>query len=431
MKNNNKMEYYGDDDSTMSISDIDSLIKRTEKYDVNNIKENNELYKNIVDILRVERDFIKNFLSNVSYDFIDKKLIKLVENEDFATFKLLRKNGVEYSHNSVFENYVKSLNFEELNRLLDNEIFSNFIVTSVSYDGKTPLSFKSFNTEENIIIAKKLLNLFKENKYSNDKIFAFFDENSRDFIKDFAIEHMPSRMVYGYDFFYNENHGISSLYKNFVKSEYTNEDLIKIYENLEKGQGFFSEYDVNADYGHFFNKAIFSDRNDDKAKKKGLKKFLELLKMAEKYPKFYLILSYEYIFKDGLTWGKDYKTNKESEFKTSEHAVNHFFVNNFNFDILLKGVEEIHQEIKEKGLPEFDEDNEEIKKINLKVAHNPILRFINNTYYEYDHNYERNNYDSLLGEEKTLKLIKLLYEKFPTYIVERNVIGVADNILIR
>lgn len=419
--NNKNVRYFIDeDDAIKSVKELMSL-----DYKQFTLSEINDLYNNC----RKSRDALNHFKRSLSrqlsFEFMQENIQEYINQNDFKMLLFLDKNHLFKPHSELFCNYVNNLNFDNLSKLLTNNDFLECIKKEINYDNETKIKFSGFTKEENNFIAEKLMNLFSEksDKYNSHKFFHMFALDNREFIKDFVINNMPLKIFYTYDFLPNDEDDIYPT--KFISSNYTNEEIIRAFKNLKNDKGVFSDLDINSSFYHFFNQVFFERAH--KGDPEELENFKNFMKMAEQEPELYFMLSNKNIFSTGLTWGKDYKNNVYHKYKNSEEAINAFFVENFNLNIVLKGLDLIIKEMKEKKSLERLDDNEE-KLMNYKLASHCITAFIHDTYYEKTDEYgAKEGYGSYLSDQDTLKIMKFLYEKAPTHFIERHVIGVASD----
>jgi hypothetical protein len=359
----------------------------------------------------------------ISYSFMVEKLEEHVKKKDFSIILSIQKSRVKYNH-EPFINYVNNASFDDLKNDLNDEYFFSLLKDSIESNNKTKIQFSKFSYEQNMELAKILLDRYKEKKESEGFRYSytflhFFAEENRDFVKEFAIENFPTAMFYGYDFRPQGSDSFND--KKLVKGTYSNEEIYQAFLNLEeKGDGFLSYRDVNADYKNLFSPVFFpeSRKNKTEVNDKKYKSFLNFVK--DKSPMLYLLVANQEIFSPMLDFGRRTADEALPKYRTRDESAHHYFLETFDIDTILKGAEVI---IDKMANPKLDEDGQDI--INKKLASYAISRMLMHTYYDYyDSNYKE-IYESTTSHEDTIKLMKLLFTKSPLHLIERHKIGQA------
>jgi hypothetical protein len=387
------------------------------------VKDAKLLYLNLYEKkseLKKELDAKEDLLP---YSFMTEKIEELIEKRDFNTVLAIKDERIKYN-NDPFVNYVNNIKFDELKDNLKSKSFYKLLKEQINYENETEIKFPDFGYEKNMELAVELLKVYRENRsegYSDSstyKFLNFFAEENREFIKEFVIEHLPTAVFYGYDFFPEHSDNFNK--KKFIVGNYSNEEIYKAFQNMENQGGFFSYKDVNASFDTFFSRALFPERrNKEKNNDERFKSFLEFIK--DKSEVLYTAMVHNSIYINSLDWGESSKNPETRHLKFRDAIINHYFHKTFDFDTVLKGVEKIAAKMSANNL---DEDGQDI--INKKVAGRCITYVVHNTYYEDLDKYGRTDkYCSLTSEEDTLKLFKVLYEHAPLHLIERHVIGTA------
>lgn len=361
--------------------------------------------------------------SLISYSFMVDKINDYFSKQDFETILSIKKSRLKYEQD-CFTNYTNNVNFETLKNNLDNPAFFTLLKDSINYDNKTDIKFPKYSYEQNMELANILFNKYKEEKDTESYRYSytflhFFAEENRDFIKEFAIEKLPLAMFYGYDFRPQGSDSFTD--KKFIKGTYSNEELYQAFLNLEeKGKGFLSYRDVNADYKNLFGPVFFAEsRNRTNNVEPSDEKYQSFLNFVQdKSPMLYLLVANQEIFNPMLDFGRS-KEN-QPKYRTRDEAAHHYFLQNFDLDTILKGVDAVFDKMTAKNL---DSDGQDI--INKKLASYSVTRMIMHTYYDYyDSNYKE-IYESKASNEYTLKLMKKIFERSPLHFVERHKMGNA------
>lgn len=350
----------------------------------------------------------------LSFEFMQEKFIDLIKEKNFTQIAYLEKERMLSSHNDLLVEFINNQNFTDLMECFKDKSFLELFKSQINYENNTKIKLNNFSEDENNKVAKKLIKLFKDDK---KKVFYFFEEGNRKFIKNFVIENMPEEIFYSYSFLVKDD----ETYKptNFVNEPYTNEEIYKAFKKLDDKEGFFSDTGVNSRVNTFFSNTFGSSgyRQDKKEKlklqKKSLDRYLNFLDFAkEKNLKLYVLAAHSDCFINTIGWGEKDESGKT---QTRDEIIHKFFMKNFDFDLILKGMKEIVDEMKERHGNKFNSNN----------ASGAIVSIIHNTYYD---NYDENNrsvYYSSMGHEDTKKLFKFLFNEAPMICVERHKIGNA------
>ena len=374
-------------------------------------------------VLNKELEKCKNV---ISYGFMTEKLEKMIEEGDFQSVLFVNEKRIKYNRD-VFINYVNNSSFETLMKDLNDSSFLNLLKGQLNYDKITDIKFSKFSYEQNMQLAEKFLDLYKVKKDERAYSFLyFFEQENRDFIKEFAIKNLPSNIFYGWDFLPPK----SQTYKpsNFITENYSKEEIYEAFKNLEATDGFFSNTETNSKFDTFFQYALFGDR-PERGKPHADDNFKEFLAfIKEKDDVLYAAMAYSQIWEACLDFGRSYGDEKPRKYQTRDQGINAYFHENFDFDQVLKGVDKIITRL-ENRRRDYDEDSVG-EVVNPKNANYCITSVVHNTYYEHygEDGYSRNSdYRSVTSEEDTLKLMKFLFKRAPMHFVERHVFGKASD----
>lgn len=350
-------------------------------------------------------------LENLSHDFFNEKIIKLVKERNFDDVKLMKEasnHSLEY-----FYQYVSQLDFNELLKNIENDSFRSLIVNAINYDNKTAFKFNNYSERENTILAEMLMDEFPKDPL---KITYFFMPKNRDFVKEFSIKNCPKEIFYSYKLRAKES--ISYNLKKdedpedgiLVRTPYTVEQIWRAYRNLDKKEGFFSYMDVNAGFDHSFN-ANF--KNDEEG-------YLALLEKAKEDPKFYAALCNSSIIDDFAKKLED----KSKERQTRDELSNEYVAKVFDINILAKGIKQILKDMKNASY----EHEESESKFNRKLANQTIHRVYHLTHYEeYDSSYGRNGtYHTNLSQEQIDTIFHAVWEEAPLLFLSLYHVGTQN-----
>ncbi len=392
----------------------------------------NEVKSLFLDFYEKEKSLRKDFEKYkglLSYGFMTSKMEELLGKQDFKSIELIKEYRMHYN-NSVFVKYVNNLNFNDLMTYLNDPSFLDLLKGQLDYDKNTEIKFSSFSYDENMKLATKLLDLYKDKESRSQHGFLyFFKQEDRFFIKEFVINNMPEKIFYGWDFLPEQ----SETYKptNFIVGNYSKEQIYEAFKNMEKRDGFFSEMDVNAKFDNFFNYALFPDnsrrgRGSKEVSYDTFKEFLDYVKTKDDI--LYSVLAYSRIWENGLDFGRAYGEEQPKKYKTRDEANNAFFNEVFDFDQVLRGLDKIITKM-ENRRNRYDEDSTG-ETVNTKIAGYCITSVVHNTYYENygdNGNIRNGDYTSSTSDENTLKLMKFLFKRAPMHFVERHVFGKAKD----
>lgn len=352
-----------------------------------------------------------DLINQLDIVFLHKKCDSLINQHNFENLYLLKNYERAFDNNYIRKAFIKYCNhssFEELINNSNNLYFVELLKQTMSYDNTTDIVFLDFGKEKNILLAKKLLPHIK-----NISLLRYF--TNTDFAKDLAIECFPQEIFFSYDLTIANDDSFFKE-KTLIHDFYSNDEVILAYDNIEKKHNIFQVKDINASYYHFFN-------NNYKNREK---EFLELVELSKTRPKLYSMLAQFDVINNFSSYQSDDSVYKQ--------AMN-YFIKHFDFDIILKGIETILDEINNYSQYIYlQEDEEQSRTISFyqKIATSTILNNIYLTYYdviesEYT-NSSNTKYKSLMSVENTDKMITLLMKKAPLLLLSRNVIGAYDDI---
>lgn len=377
------------------------------KEDLALIKENKEeLIKEYAKNDKIIKDLKTEFQEKellLGYEELKSKIMNVFKQKDFSLAKELH-NCSNIFKNNWFEEFTSKMEYEDLIENIKNKVFFQWLEKSISYENKTNIKFKDFGNDKNINILKNL-----HQKFDSSKFLYFFNTKDKNFIKDFVVDNFPLQTIYSYAFL---PEGKNSIWKNPILDDtpYSNEQMKRLLENMDK-IGFFSYMDVNADYDALFRSQLESLKKNNMSRKD----FLDYMKEENKL--CYAILARSDIFNFDLN-----RTSEQDKKKNLSELEHDYFLNNFDFDAVMEGVNEVFSKYEK-------HDFQSEKEINLKLITRAINSVIFLSYYTEKINYGKpDEYGSKLSEENSKKLVDFLYEKNPLLLINARRVGAIDNL---
>lgn len=430
----------------------ESLIKIDTKELENNayekIENNLENYKELLniknDLYKIDREILykkdkkhldrqkdeaeKNFrkisedltqeAKKISFKFCEKK-IKEKDIEDAIILNKIFPN----SHNSTLLEKLANLNFTEVDKLLDNKIFLNFL-DEYKYDenkARDSKEFaylnKSFTNEQNIYLVEKMLKNFNNTELFNKQytkfislanVLCLIDEESKHKISNqLVIKHDPENMFNSYDYLPN------SMFKKHVKERFSTEQILEAIQNLNnKGKKIICIGDQNLSHDNLLSHNYETDRNTTGPNNPNFKDYINLLKNLEKDPINYLACIHSDIVNNFIS---------RDGFEYIDVAKSDFYNKYINVDIVVEAMKKIFTIAKEvEENKRYDEYANQVihKGINIKNAIKAVSNFISFTYYS-DDNKVISNFD----EDKSRKILKTLIDYAPNMLLNVSKIG--------
>lgn len=376
----------------LNIVHNNSVLERNYNIIINNsilIKKLNEDFinidetKNSIEELKKEISILKK---DMPYDFVNKKALETLENRDFKSF-LTTSYYISNTINKHFINYVNQCDFNTLLKNVEDKTFMQLIKNSIGYGAATEINI-NLPEKENMIIAKLMWEDF-QNESTPIKILYIFAKENTKFFKDFVVEYLPE------DVFYSPV--LLPSPTSLINTKFTTKQILKAYVNTEKGKGFLTSDKNNS--LQFFNTHLNNQT-----------KFLNFLKKAEAHPKLYVALCNKNILENII----------EPNGTSRNKQVAEFMHKHFNLDIIIQGCEQV-----------IDDINDKNRKSTLnKVSALSLLEYvIAQSYYEIkDENYKVIDVATFWNNEQSDKLIKLIVNKAPLFLIQFNTIGTRTDI---
>ena len=415
IKENLSQRFYSRKDLNLPEIDIETFDEKA-PFDYKNATKI-DIQTRYVDLYKKEEFLNKKqrqIKGKLSFEFMEEKIKKLIQEKNFTEIASLEKERMLSSHNELLVEFINKCNYKELMECFRDKKFLALFKSQINYDDLTGVKLDNFTDKENTQIANKLVKLFEG---STEKIFHFFAENNRSFIKDYVIENMPEKIFYSYSFL-EEN---KETYKptNFINDPYTNEEIYRAFKMLDDNQGFFCDTGVNSKVNTFFSSTFGSSnhRQDKEEKlnnqKKSLTRYLNFLDFVKQRDlKLYVLASHSDCFINNIGWGEK---DENGKIQTRDEVTHNFFIKHFDFDLILKGMKQIVDEMKKRHGDNFNTNN----------ASGAIISIIHNTYYGKYDEHHKSVYYSNMSHENTKKLFSFLFNEVPMICVERHKIGAA------
>lgn len=364
----------------------------------NLVLENDEIIEKVLNIPDFKK--IAPFVNNIQYDLNDvceyiklnKKYpinINLIsQKENDIILKTLYEKDIfleDFYNRNVFNDYLNNLSAEKLNSLSENKNFIKLLSMSLSFgydstsDKKDVVDFKL-----NLNSPEVLLNLLKQ--YNKDI-------NIREIINKINYNYNSENMFHIVNSFLKEASkkinlfNIYSVINNYPLHLNKFKLIESIFENHIKNHG-YCKLDTNSHYYNLCQGVMYSLRRSDD---------YNFEKEFNSLPSKYQVLSMS-----------SYPMVSNHNFKNNDHYLSNYIAE--NFDNLLLGVQEII--------------NENINnKNNLQDISDILKSFLYRTYYDYRCENYKENIDSMLSEEQSIRLLKTLLPLGIDNIVSHFMIG--------
>jgi hypothetical protein len=377
---------------------------------------------------------VADALVAMPHALVEKNMKEMVDKGRFADMEALIQNrfhrSIDIDIDALLRGKVEALARMDLHESLEEQgedarALRAFIVRSVDYNGTSAMSLDAGSVEKNTRLASALMPLFGENP---TKVFAVFAASAAaSFSNEFAIEHFAHLIPYSYTLApVGEDRISRGEDKYIVKRPYTNEQMIKMWDRMDQGSGFFCDTDVNADYGHFVSANFKGDS----------KRYLACLEMAKSRPKLYCVLfnsqlSEEFAQeqvqleqeKKGLTKkGGKKKDGQEQERLTRDELAMRFNTSHIDWAVVRQGMSEIFEEMANRdGEPGF----------SRKIANKAIDHALWQTYAEVEKGQAPMERLSALTQEQSHDMLAMICAKAPMRVYEISKLGVFDSVSAR
>ena len=236
----------------------------------------------------------------------------------------------------------------------------------------------------------------------------FFHPANRQFLKDFICSHMSRDLFFGYDLAPSAPVRVDE--GSLIDGTYSTHQLLNAYLNLERESSIFADNEVNAHFPVVFRYNFFNN----------FESYQKMLQLCKAYPKLYTIMAHREAIESVISLDEQKRSQKSRDQMISE-----FFIDNFDISIILKGIQEIIEDMGVAVNHQSQESQNAVEAINPKLCSRQIASIIHNTYFEItDINsptgYKNNSHFSL---ENSKKLFSLLLQKAPLLVATLSHIG--------
>lgn len=277
----------------------------------------------------------------LSVGFLDKLSDDLVETKNWSELSELMEHHIDTGR--IYRK-ISSMDFAGVMEAAKNDDFRKIVTKAVGYE-KSSIVF-DFSPDESLAAARVFMSEFQDRPKTIDLF------SDRSFVKRFAIEDIPLHAVYSY--YMSPPSDKMKIGTRYLHERYSPEEILKIFKTLDEGVGFFSEFGPNASFDHFLKDNFNNDEE-------GFMKLLELSKTES--PKLYLVLANGRIFR---SFAENMEGDDKLDFKQMR-----YLIERFDFDVLIKGVEEVMDEIKS-----FSKDRDELSSKGKITNNNLALKTI-------------------------------------------------------
>lgn len=256
----------------------------------------------------------------------------------FALFEQLRRcKSFESRAEELWCARVERMRVEEFESALVASAFGAQIASAVKYDWSCSLALDFGSAAGNARAARAAMGLFNE----PERVLGLFSpEARRSFALEFAVESFPCAVLYCYHLEPQE--------RRMNSGRYSNELVMRLFEKLEAGPGLFRSTDVNARADSFVQANFEGDS----------KRYLSCLEMAKSRPKLYAFLANRRLFEQFAREAFPEASAPDAEGSvppprmSSDMATMKFAVAKIHWPILIQGVSEILDEMRERRVEE-------------------------------------------------------------------------------
>lgn len=352
---------------------------------------------------RERRQDIEAALSGVSFERMGKALDAALAADDYELFEGLSLGaGRAHKDEERFAARARSLTAERFMELLgSNERFAQLIKGAVKYNGENQLALDFGSAQANERVCEALLGVFPKDPVL--AIAVFEQAAAQGFSNAFAARRLPERALFDYRLEPGRE-GRASSSKALVGRPYSDEEVLSMWDQVEAGAGFFSDMDTNARPGDFLSANFSGD----------LDRLRGFLKKAAGRPKLYALMCAGQMLRNVIE-----KQNQErpegQEREGLDEGRCRLFAQEFDFGVVLRGVEEILDEMsRRRGQENF----------NAPLALSAAQSVVWSTYWD-----ERNPatgkdiFKSFLSDEKSSRLLGLICQKAPAMAYSLYAVG--------
>jgi hypothetical protein len=363
----------------------------------------------------------------ISFSFIEYYIEEQLKNHNFEEINWMDENSWLYKLKDNIKNHLHEMSYEDFMNNIENKYFLKTMFNlKEDYNQQQILQLKQFSNEQCKNITDKILQMLLNHqneilRYSEGnigdslkKIFFLFDHQKVDFVKEYMKDKYPEYLLYSYDYQVEKSFKTS----NFIKTPYSPEELLKIYEDIyQKYQTYIIHTTTNDRIYNFIHNMLVPDNQRRENKEEKIKTMQEYQKkiefFKEKNPAIYLLSIYpENIHSFNPYWGDDDgKGNKI----TRDESENIFFSKYIDIPKMLEGMLLFLKTFDSKYIQ--NKDKEEIKGL--------IQRF----YYSLEFEENNNNvYLSHLNENQSTIICDFFMNHYPLILFRNNRLGSIKNL---
>lgn len=365
--NNNKKDFIKAYYSIFEISDYEKLILKKTSWS-NEIYNNKEQEK--VDLNDFLNKKAKSSPPDISSDVLEEKIIELIKEENFNK---LEKLGDNFSIKDQVIKQFSELNSQQLALFFKNEKFKKILKNYAE---------NSYNHEDKIKLDWDLETLRQAVKVFPETTNVAYWTKDKEVLKQYLIKYDPKDLFYGYH----------------REIDFDAKDIFSAFKNVGDSKKFFQKININSSFKDVLCALSFDE-------------YLSLKDMAKETPVLYLLLATYSV--------KNYEWFEDRE--NIDKQLHEMMIKNFDFDIILKGIEQILKDISYYEHCSYRERDKD--RFDTSKALYAIESFLINTNYEEKEDFMTLKVLSALPEENTQRLIALLLKMAPCLLMSRAIIG--------
>lgn len=344
--------------------------------------------------------------------YLENKVYELAKSQDFKTVKeILNNNRSIIKRDSLIE-AINGFKASEILTLSADNDFREIVLENVNYDGTSSLIFPKLNTKE---IETVINNFSTSEKKESIKYYSIL-RKSEDSLREYLIKNKPEQIMNNLSFLMHriegKNYYFSKEIEPLITRQYTIEEVFSLFDSLKEQDKFFKHYDVNAKNTDNYEEIMAGNSTKEDVSNK-FKNILEHFKNENHIA--YLLMLTDHSLVDTYL-GKDIKG------ETRDERYHRSFVKIADIDVLVESLKDITDKYNSNR---WVGDN---YQYNPKLLVRAIRDITYPTYFEKDYN--KSEYDSLLSESDSQKIVNTLFEKCPLLtITEIRNVGKIDSIV--
>lgn len=354
--------------------------------------ENYKHLKQLIEQLPLLKGDNENFRENVEKQVDLKNIISLgyvknilnqsIKNEDFKEIKYLDHWIHTTFYQNVLKEFLKSLPFNKLENLCDNDNFLNLLKSNINSSDFFTTNFLSYTDKEIHLIYSKL----KNKDFQPITLISMIDSEKQELIKKIALKEFSNEIFTHPSLCYFKN----SFTTNIISIYYNAQEVYDIFNSLK--ENFFVSQDNNP---ISFLVTNFKNNKEE---------YLKLVKLAENTPQLYALLIQQEIIKA--------QTNEKgiSDIK----AQSKFIKEHFNIKTLCQGIKEIYD------LALRDKD---------KINHTYVTSYFSTIFQNFNYEEKNNNgtVDCIFTEQDKKYIVNELWKICPTILLEEKIFNERIN----